>query len=106
LRAMFEAAGILCTEAENGAQAVEQAEQLRPDLVVLDFSMPVMNGLEAARLLRRRLPQTPIIMFTLFASKALEKLAVPAGVTVVIPKEQAASQLIPQVQSLLNSLPD
>jgi CheY-like chemotaxis protein len=69
LRGMFEATGFVCSESENGEQAVAEAGRLKPDLIVLDYSMPVMNGLEAAPLLKEILPQTPIIMFTMFASE-------------------------------------
>src|SRR5579871_746947 len=101
LRTLFEASGFVCTEAENGAQGLEMAERLRPDLIVLDFSMPVMNGLEAASLFRKRVPEIPIIMFTMFADEAFTKVAIAAGVSEVISKERAASHLIPRVASLL-----
>jgi len=54
----------VCAEAENGKEAVAKAQQFRPDLVILDISMPVVNGLEAARLIRQILPQTKIIVVT------------------------------------------
>jgi DNA-binding NarL/FixJ family response regulator len=54
----------LCAEAENGKQAIELAVQCRPDLIILDLSMPVMNGLDAARELKRIMPNIPIILFT------------------------------------------
>jgi DNA-binding NarL/FixJ family response regulator len=55
----------LCAEAENGKQAIELAVQCRPDLIILDLSMPVMNGLEAARRLKTLMPNIPIILFSL-----------------------------------------
>jgi DNA-binding NarL/FixJ family response regulator len=55
----------LCAQAENGKQAIELALQCRPDLIILDSSMPVMNGLEAARQLKRLMPSIPIILFSL-----------------------------------------
>jgi DNA-binding NarL/FixJ family response regulator len=55
----------LCAEAENGKQALELALLHRPDLIILDLSMPVMNGLEAARQLKTLMPNTPIILFSL-----------------------------------------
>ena len=54
----------LCAEAENGKQAIELAQQCHPDLIILDLSMPVMSGLEAARELKKLLPTVPIILFT------------------------------------------
>jgi two-component system, NarL family, response regulator LiaR len=51
-------------EAENGRDAVEKAEKLKPDLIILDLIMPVMTGLDAAPLLRQLLPDTRIILFT------------------------------------------
>jgi len=105
LRNLFESAGFICAESENGSQAIEMAEQLQPDLIVLDFSMPVMNGLEAVPLFKKKSPNIPIIMFTMFASEEFARLAIAAGVNEVISKERASSQLIPRVESLLKSLP-
>jgi len=62
LRGMFEAIGFVCSESEDGEQAVAEAGRLKPELIVLDHSMPVINGLEAAPLLRKLLPHTPIIV--------------------------------------------
>jgi CheY-like chemotaxis protein len=75
LRCLFESAGFHCNEAENGGHAVDIAEQVRPDLIVLDFSMPIMNGLQACPLLKMKLPRTPILMFTMFADEAMSKIA-------------------------------
>jgi two-component system, chemotaxis family, chemotaxis protein CheY len=55
----------LCEQAENGKQAIELAQRCRPDLIILDLSMPVMNGLVAARELKRLMPAVPIILFSL-----------------------------------------
>jgi len=54
----------VCAEAENGQQAIQLALQHRPDLIILDLSMPVMNGLEAAHELKKLMPKVPIILFT------------------------------------------
>lgn len=103
LRSLFESAGFHCNEAENGRQAVDLAGELLPDLIVLDFSMPVMNGLQAGLVLKTKLPKTPIVMFTMFADNAMSKLAKAAGINAVVSKENAASELLPKVNSLLLS---
>jgi CheY-like chemotaxis protein len=102
---MFEAIGCVCSESENGEEAVAEAGRLNPDLIVLDYSMPVMNGLEAAPLLKKMLPHTPIIMFTMFANQVFATQALAAGVSAVISKDQAATCLIPKAESLLKSTP-
>ena len=61
----------LCAEAANGQEAIFLALQCRPELIILDLSMPLMNGLEAARELKRIMPRVPIILFTQYASKAV-----------------------------------
>jgi CheY-like chemotaxis protein len=55
----------LCEQAKNGQEAVEFAARCKPDLVILDFAMPVMSGIQAAKLIRAKLPNVPIILFTL-----------------------------------------
>jgi len=101
LRALFEAAGFVCAEAEDGKEAVEQAGNLKPDLIVLDYSMPVMNGFEAAPLLKKKLPRTPILMFTILVNKPLADAALAAGATAVVSKDRP-SDLIVRAKSLLN----
>src|SRR5580692_11239439 len=58
----------ICAEAENGQQAIEMALKHRPDLIILDFAMPVLNGLEAARQLKKIMPDVPIILFSQHAT--------------------------------------
>ena len=65
LKKYFEARGLgTCLEAENGREALRLAEQLRPDVVILDYSMPIMNGLDAARAVHEALPNVPIFLVT------------------------------------------
>jgi len=90
-------------EAENGRDAVEKAENLKPDLIILDLAMLVMTGLDAAPLLRKVVPDARIILFTVQEGREVERLARAAGIDAVVAKSQAASKLILRAQALLRS---
>jgi DNA-binding NarL/FixJ family response regulator len=77
---------LVCGEAENGQIAVEEVARLRPHAVILDLSMPVMNGLEAAREITRIAPDVQMVMFTMHISDQLLKEAKTAGIKAVISK--------------------
>jgi DNA-binding NarL/FixJ family response regulator len=93
----------VCGEAENGREGVDQALRLRPDLVLLDLSMPVMNGMEAARELQRLLPEVPILMFTTFCDPYIERQALASGVTAVKSKSESLESLCGSIQNLLQA---
>ena len=77
----------VCGEAENGHDGMELAKRLKPDIVLLDYAMPNMNGLEAARLISASMPQCGLILCTMFASDELWTLAQAAGVRAVVSKD-------------------
>lgn len=93
----------VCGEAVDGRDGVEKAEQLRPDLVVLDLSMPVMNGLEAARVLHQSMPMLPVILCSLHSDEVLHREASAAGVTAVVSKAHNMETLIQKARELLAS---
>ncbi len=101
LRSFFESqSGFeVCGEAGDGAEAVQKAKELKPDLVILDLSMPVMNGLDAARALRRILPGVPLILFTAHKGVIPESEAYAAGITAVVGKGDNLNSLVEQVQN-------
>jgi len=91
----------VCGEAENGKVGVEKVAELHPHAVILDLSMPVMNGLEAAREIARIAPHVPIVMFTMHTSEQLRKEAQAAGIKEVISKtDTIADHLIVSLQNL------
>ncbi len=89
IRAQLEASGLeVCGEAVDGLDALEKAPLLKPDLIILDLSMPRMNGIEAARLLSRSCPSVPIILYTLHAAVLRLEPTLPEGVTEVVSKSE------------------
>jgi DNA-binding NarL/FixJ family response regulator len=94
----------VCGEAENGQEAVEKAQLLQPDLIVTDLSMPVMNGLQEARVLKELMPTVPVILFTAHSGPFVEKDAAAAGVSAVVSKSQAVTVLVATARSLLDQI--
>jgi two-component system, chemotaxis family, chemotaxis protein CheY len=95
----------VCGEAENGREGVDKALQLSPNLIVLDLSMPVMNGLQAARELRRLMPQVPVLLFTTFCNSVIEQEALASGVRAVRSKADGIESLCQSIQDLLSAGP-
>jgi len=94
----------VCGEAENGREAVERAQELQPALIVTDLSMPVLNGLEEARVLKKLMPTVPVIVFTAHSDPFVEKEAAAAGVSAVVSKSQAVTVLVRTARSLLGQI--
>ena len=100
VRAMLEAESFIVID---GAEAVQKAQTEKPDLIILDLSISVMNGLEAARELKTLMPRVPLLMFTNNAGAAMEKDAREAGIFAVISKSDvnASRLLMDQAKTLL-----
>ena len=91
----------VCGEAENGRLAVEQVQQLQPDLVILDWQMPVMNGLEAAREIHRIAPSTTMLMLTLHDFGSLRQEAQAVGIREVLSKtDQVSDRLLDSLRKV------
>jgi DNA-binding NarL/FixJ family response regulator len=90
----------VCAEAKNGREAVTLAEQHKPDIVVMDISMPELNGLEAVRRIRKQLPRTEIVVLTLHFSDQLVQDVVEAGARGYIMKSDADRDLVAAVEAL------
>jgi two-component system response regulator NreC len=93
----------ICGEAENGREGIDKALQLCPDLIVLDLSMPVMNGFQAARELHRLLPKVPLLMYTSFGNAEIEDEAMASGITAVRSKSDGLESLCGSIHELLNA---
>jgi DNA-binding NarL/FixJ family response regulator len=92
-------------EACNGREAVELSKQVQPDLVVIDLSMPEMNGLEAIRQILQESPQTRILVLSIHDSDTLIQEVLAAGAKGYLLKSDAARELVAAVQSLVEGRP-
>jgi DNA-binding NarL/FixJ family response regulator len=95
----------VCGVAATGLEAVEQALALKPDIVVMDMTMPELNGLDAAVQIRRRLPQTEILIFTAHQTDTVIRDVFEAGVKSFIFKSEAHHFLVEAIQSLSQHKP-
>jgi CheY-like chemotaxis protein len=95
----------VCGEATDGLQAVQMASQLKPDLVVLDLSMPVLTGLEAAKEILQASPEVPIVLFTLHEAPQVREAAARVGVLKVVSKEDGVVSLFAAIEDSLRRAP-
>jgi DNA-binding NarL/FixJ family response regulator len=107
LRAILEArAGWeVVAEAENGKDAIAKAVESQPDVAIIDYSLPVMNGIEATRQIHARLPKAEILIFTMHDSDALLDEALQAGARAFLLKSDAQHYLVAAVESLSGHKP-
>jgi len=100
-RALLEREGLeVVAEAANGHEAVRLAGELLPDVAVLDFAMPLLNGIDAAKEIRRRSPRTRTILLTVHSEDHYVLEAVQAGVNGYVVKTQAAADLVQAIREI------
>lgn len=95
---------MVCGEAANGRDALEKAQATNPDVIVLDFLMPGMDGLQTAREIGKLLPSIPILMFTMHLSRQLVEEARNVGIRGAVAKSDAG-RIIEGVEALLRNEP-
>jgi len=89
----------ICGEAESGLSGIEKFQELNPDLVLLDFGMPDINGFEAASRMSMTNATVPLILFTVWDLEGLERTAAKAGICAIVPKSEAW-MLIAQIETV------
>lgn len=102
VRALLEAhhGFVICGEASNGREAVEMAVQHQPNVVVLDISLPILNGVDAARQIRKQAPGSEILIFTMHDSEDIIREALNVGARGCLLKSEADQQIVPAVEAL------
>jgi CheY-like chemotaxis protein len=88
---------VVCAEATDGQDAIRRAREVAPDLIVLDLSMPLMNGLEAGAILHDMLPKVPIILFTMHKGIVSEERAQAFGIRKVVSKMDPFDVLLDEI---------
>ena len=96
---------LVVSEAVDGVDAIEKAKEEKPDLILLDLAMPRLNGVEAASVLKNTLPETPIILFTMYTDLHADSLSAFIGVDFVS-KADGVSTLLERVDALLPPNPN
>ena len=91
----------VCGEAENGAEAIQRANELEPDLILLDLSMPMMGGAEAAPVIKKMMPDAKIVLFSMHADNVLRSLAATIGVDLALSKSDGVTKLGEHLKTLL-----
>jgi two-component system, NarL family, vancomycin resistance associated response regulator VraR len=91
----------VCGEAGHGSEAIEKAKQLHPDLILMDLSMPVLNGAEAAVVLKKMMPQVKIILFSMHADNIGKALAAAIGIDLTLSKTDGLLKLDEHLKTLL-----
>jgi len=97
----FRSGWSVCAEASNGQEAVEKALLSRPDVIIMDITMPVMNGLEAARQISRAQPHIPVILFSMHVSDDVYQHLQADGIRGAVAKADAARDLAQAVETVL-----
>jgi DNA-binding NarL/FixJ family response regulator len=102
VRSFLEESGFeVCGEAVDGLDAIQKAKHLNPDLIILDFAMPRMNGIEAARILKQMLPETPILLLTSHSAAMQDRGALLKDIDAVVPKDGGLSVLLRYIENLV-----
>ena len=104
-KALEDELGWICEEADDGVDGVSKARALRPDLVILDLSMPIMNGYDAAKVLNREMPSVPVVMMTIYAD-VFVNTSIPTrkiGVKAILSKTEGISALVDCVTKILGN---
>jgi DNA-binding NarL/FixJ family response regulator len=90
-------------EAENGVEAVQKTKEMKPDLVILDVSMPLLDGFSAARQIKEMSPLTPILIFSLHRTEAFLEVAQKIGVSGYISKSEDIPSSLKAVEAALHN---
>lgn len=94
---------LVCGEAASGTEAIQKAKELSADVVLLDLSMPSMNGIEAASILKKTVPGVRVVLFTLYSDSLPKNTVSEMGVDVVLSKTDGVTHLLDSINAAYNA---
>jgi DNA-binding NarL/FixJ family response regulator len=89
----------VCGEAHDGVEAIEEAQRLKPDVVVMNITMPVMNGIEAAREIKEKMPELAIVILSSHVDRQFVELAKKSGARAYVAKSKAGQALLRAIEA-------
>lgn len=93
----------VCGEATDGQDAVDKAKQLQPDVIVLDITMPRLNGLDATALLRKEVPAAKVVILSQHQPALMKQVALTAGAGAYVTKSEVSRELMAAIDGLLSA---
>ncbi len=93
----------VCGEAKDGQEAVERTRELNPDVVVLDITMPRLNGLEAAQVIRNEAPLSKMVILSQHEPSLMRQAALSAGASAYVTKSEVSRELMVAIESMISS---
>ena len=95
----------VCGEAADGTDAITQAKRLKPDLIILDLALPMLNGVEVASILRGELPDVKIVAFSMYANELGRAIKAATRIDAVLPKSSSLTTLVEMIRQLVGTPP-
>jgi DNA-binding NarL/FixJ family response regulator len=93
----------VCGEATDGLDAVEKTKELQPDVVVLDITMPRLNGLDATELIRKEVPQAKVVILSQHQPALMRQMALTVGASAYVTKSEVSRELLAAIEGLISS---
>ena len=93
----------VCGEAVNGREAIQRVQELKPDVVVLDVTMPQMNGLEAAREICRNIPGSKVVILSQHEASVMKQSAIAAGAGAYVTKSEVSRELMSAIETITSA---
>jgi DNA-binding NarL/FixJ family response regulator len=93
----------VCAEAVNGREAIERVRELKPDVVVLDVTMPQLNGLEAAREIRKNVPESKVVILSQHEPSLMKQSALAAGARAYVTKSEVSRELLSAIETMTSA---